>query len=58
MPVVLGVIGSVLVSVSWSLAYRKGFRYDYERRVSSWVEGGQERSYTYTDWQAEQARRR
>jgi hypothetical protein len=56
-PVVLGVIGSVLVSFSWSLAYRKQFRYDYERRVSSWVEGGQERSYTYSDWQAEQAGR-
>jgi hypothetical protein len=56
-PVVVGVVGSVIVSVSWSLARRKGFRYDDERRVSSWVEGGQERAYTYADWQAEQATR-
>jgi hypothetical protein len=56
-PVALGVFGAVLVSVSWSMARRRGFRYDYERRVSSWVEGGRERSYAYPDWQAEQARR-
>ena len=56
-PVVLGIVGSVLVSFSWSLASRKQFRYDYGRRVSSWVEGGQERFYTYADWQAEQASR-
>lgn len=56
-PIVLGGVGSVLVSVSWSLARRKQFRYDYERRVSNWVENGQERAYTYADWQTEQDRR-
>lgn len=56
-PVVIGVIDTVIVGFSWSLAYRKRFRYDYERRVSSWVEGGQERAYSYADWQAEQAQR-
>jgi hypothetical protein len=56
-PVVLGVVGAVIVSVSWSLAYRKRFNYDYKRRVSSWVEGGQERTYTFDDWQAEQTHR-
>jgi 4-amino-4-deoxy-L-arabinose transferase-like glycosyltransferase len=56
-PVVLGTLGSVLVTYSWSLALGKQFRYDYERRVSSWIEGGQERSYTYADWQAEQTNR-
>ncbi len=38
----------------FSLAYRKQFRYDDERLVSSWVEGGQERTYSHADWQAEQ----
>jgi hypothetical protein len=56
-PVALGTIGSALVSFSWSLASRKQFRYDYELRVSSWIEGGQEQSYAYADWQAEQAGR-
>lgn len=52
-PFVVGIVGSVVVALSWSLAYRKQFRYDYERRVSSWIEGGQERTYTFGDWQAE-----
>jgi hypothetical protein len=56
-PVVLGIVGSVIVGYSWSLAYRKQFHYDYERRVSSWIEGGQERAYSYADWQAEQGSR-
>jgi hypothetical protein len=56
-PVVLGIVGSLIVGYSWSLAYRKRFHYDYERRVSSWTEGGQERAYTYGDLQAEQGRR-
>jgi hypothetical protein len=56
-PFAIGVAGSVIVAFSWSLASRKQFRYDYERRVSSWLEGEQERSYTYADWQAEQGRR-
>lgn len=56
-PFVIGVLGSLIVSVSWSLASRKGFRYDYERRVSVWVEDGRERAYSFTDWEAEQTQR-
>ena len=56
-PLALGVVGPVIVSFSWSLAHRKRFRYDYEQRMSCWIEGGHERAYTYADWQAEQARR-
>jgi hypothetical protein len=56
-PVGVGILGSVVVGYSWSLASRKQFRYDYERRVSSWVENGAERTYTYADWQAEQSQR-
>jgi hypothetical protein len=56
-PLGFGVIGSVIVAFSWRLAHRKQFRYDHQRRVSSWIEAGAERTYTYADWQAEQARR-
>jgi hypothetical protein len=56
-PFVIGIIDTVIVGFSWSLAYQKQFRYDYERRVSSWFENGRERTYTYADWQSEQARR-
>jgi hypothetical protein len=55
-PFVIGVLDTVIVGFSWSLAYRKQFRYDYERRVSSWVEDRRERTYSYADWQAEQER--
>lgn len=54
-PFAVGIVGSLLVQFSWFLAQRKQFRYDYERRVSSWIEGGQERTFTYADWQTEQA---
>jgi hypothetical protein len=47
-------VGSVLIGVSWSLAYRKQFHYDYERRESSWTEGGEKQSYTFCDLQAEE----
>jgi hypothetical protein len=53
-PFAIGVIDTVIVAFSWSLAHRKQFRYDDERLVSSWVEGGQERTYSHADWQAEQ----
>jgi hypothetical protein len=53
-PFAIGVIDTVIVGFSWSLAHRKQFRYDYQSRVSSWIENGQERTYTYADWQAEQ----
>ncbi len=56
-PFIVGVIDTVIVGFSWSLAYRKQFRYDYENRASSWIEDGQVRTYTYADWQAEQAQR-
>lgn len=56
-PVLLGIVGWATVSFSWSLAYRKRFNYDQKRRVSSWVEDTQERTYTFDDWQAEQKHR-
>jgi 4-amino-4-deoxy-L-arabinose transferase-like glycosyltransferase len=56
-PFVVGIVGSVIVAFSWSLAYRKKFQYDYERRESSWIEAGQMRTYTFRDWNAMKARR-
>jgi hypothetical protein len=56
-PFVLGIVGSGLVTFSWSLACRKKFHYDYERRESSWIEAGEKRTYTFIDWQAEVNRR-
>ncbi len=53
-PFVVIFVGSVLIGVSWWLACRKQFRYEYERRQSSWTQGGEKRSYTISDWQAEQ----
>jgi hypothetical protein len=50
-PFVVIFVGSVLIGNSWSLAGRKQFRYDYERRESSWTEGGEKLSYTFNDWQ-------
>lgn len=55
-PFGLGIIGSVMVALSWSMAQRKHFHYDYEQRVSSWIEGGELKTYTYADFQAEQTR--
>jgi hypothetical protein len=54
-PFALNVFGKILVDYSWTLAERKQFKYDYERRISSWVEGDQSRSFTYEDYQHEEA---
>ena len=51
-PIVLGILGTIMVSYSWSLASRKQFVYDYERRESSWIEAGEKRTYTFNDWKA------
>ncbi len=52
----LGVAGRLLTGFARSLARRKAYRYDYESRVSRWVEDGVERTYTFDDWQAERER--
>jgi hypothetical protein len=55
-PWVLGVLGLVLVVISWSMAFRKQFHYDYERQESTWIEVGERRTYTYSDWLSDNAR--
>jgi hypothetical protein len=56
-PIAVGVVGRVMVELSWWMAFRKNFHYDYERRESTWIEAGEKRSYTYADWQATDGRR-
>jgi hypothetical protein len=51
-PFGLGFLGSVIVSYSWSLAATKKFHYDYALRVSKWIDGKEEKSYTFADWEA------
>lgn len=46
-PFGIGLVSEVLFLYSWWLALRKGFRYDYERREASWMEGGERRTYKY-----------
>jgi hypothetical protein len=50
-PIAVGVVGAIIVGVSWQLAGRKQFKYDYERRESTWYEQGEKRSFTYADWE-------
>lgn len=46
-PFVPGFIGEALFQYSWWLAYKKGFRYDYETREASWLEEGERRIYKW-----------
>jgi hypothetical protein len=56
-PFVMGVAGRLMVQFSWWMAFRKKFQYDYECRESSWIEAGERRSYTLSDWEATEGRR-
>ncbi|MEO1132336.1 MAG: hypothetical protein AAFX40_06465 [Cyanobacteria bacterium J06639_1] len=47
MSLLLGVISEGLYRLSWYLARRKGFCFDYERCEASWIEAGQQRTYKY-----------
>ncbi len=56
-PLLIVLVGSLLIGGSWTLAYRKKFYYHYQRGESSWVEGGEKRSFTFSDLQAEERQR-
>ncbi len=51
-PFAIGIAGRFMVEFSWWMARRKKFHYDYERRESIWIEGGEKRSYKFSDWEA------
>ncbi len=57
-PIGVGMVGRIIVGVSWHLAGRKRFNYDYGRREATWVEDGEKHSFTYADWQAGTAARK
>jgi hypothetical protein len=46
-PFGVGVIAEVLFQVSWLLATRRGFEYDYENRVASWIENDKRVTYKW-----------
>jgi len=46
-PFGFGFIGQVLHQLSWGLAYRRSFEYDYEKAEASWVENGERVSYKW-----------
>lgn len=43
----VGIVSEVLFQLSWWMAIRRGFHYDYERREASWLEEGERRTYKY-----------
>jgi hypothetical protein len=47
-PFALAIFGGVLYQVSWIIARRKKFHYDYETGEASWEENGQKRFYKYS----------
>lgn len=53
LPFVCVIISKFLMAIVWTLADRKGFSYDYERRVSSWNDNGKRASFSYEDWKAD-----
>src|SRR5579859_510406 len=44
-----GIVSEVLYQVSWLLASRKGYQYDYHRCEASWLEAGRRRTYKYPE---------
>jgi hypothetical protein len=46
-PFGMGVISETMVQASWVMVARRGFEYDYDDRVASWLEEGQRVTYKY-----------
>ena len=46
-PIGLGLVSEALFQFSCRLIDSKGFRYDYEPDVASWVEAGERRKFVY-----------
>jgi hypothetical protein len=55
-PIGVAIAGNVLHSYSWHLADVRGFKYDYEKRTSTWrnCNGDLER-FNYDDWRRQHA---
>lgn len=48
-PFALGIVAQILWNASWLPALRKGFEYDEEAEVASWIEEGKRVTYRYSD---------
>ena len=46
-PFIFAIIANLLFNCSWQLAYKKDFKYDPEKCISSWNENGQKVTYSY-----------
>jgi hypothetical protein len=44
----IGIISEFLYQISWLLAKKKGFTYDYDNRQASWFENGERIVYKYS----------
>ena len=47
-PFGVGIIAEILFRISWLLATRRGFEYDDENRVASWLEDGRRVTYKWS----------
>lgn len=54
-PFGVGLVSEVLYHLSWVMALRRGFKYDYETSVASWDEDGKRITYK---WESNQASHR
>ncbi len=46
-PFSVGVVAEIIFQISWALASKRGFEYDYENRVASWIEDGKRVTYKW-----------
>ena len=46
-PFAIALIGNLLFRLSWRLADKKQFNYDYQNGVATWIESGVQHSYKY-----------
>ncbi len=44
-PFGVGIVAEIIFQISWALASKRGFEYEYENRVASWVKDGRRVTY-------------
>lgn len=55
-PIGVAIVGNILHSYSWHLAEIRGFKYDYEKRTSTWRNfNGDLETFNFDDWRAQYA---
>lgn len=43
----IGIVAQIIFLISWKLAYKKGFEYNYDKREASWIKNGTRVTYNY-----------